>query len=163
MKRKYILAALALIGLGVVTTMAFTLNANEVTVESEVYQVIDNGASGAIDRVTARPVGDLNKIRILVKIDNNQNENYNITIDFIGDVLDLSGDYIYDKDDVTPDASTLSLGFNSITYSNVDFNTNQFWVIIDSTDSVNGDGNYDGTNNVWQDIDSLLITLSDYN
>jgi len=160
MKKQYILAALALIGLGVVTTMAFTLNANTVAVESEVYSVSDSGASGSVTRVTARPLGDLNKVRILVKIDAAQDENYNITIDFVGDDLNLAGDDIDDKNGAAPDDDTLGLGFNSVTYSDVDSATKQFWVIIDAT-AVSGAGAYDGVNTVWQDIDSLLITLSD--
>lgn len=159
MKKQYILAALALIGLGIVTTMAFQLNANDVAVESEVYSVSDSGASGSITRVTARPQADLNKVRILVKIDALQDENYNITIDFVGDDLNLFGDDIDDKNDQAPNESTLSAGFNTVTYSNVNSATKQFTVTIDATGI--GDAAYNGTNTVWEDIDSLLITLSD--
>jgi len=154
MKKQYILAALALIGLGVVTTMAFTLNdGGAVAVESEVYTISDNGATGSISRVIARPVGDLDKVRIRFSLDS-QSVTYNMTIDLVGSGLNLDGASITSSDG---DAGThvLSLGTNTIIYTNI-ASSNFFWIEIDDTTA------YTGSATVWEDIDSLIITLSDY-
>lgn len=157
MKRKYILAVLALIGLGVVTTMAFTLNPDgPVVVQSEVYEISDSGATGSITKVKAKPMGgSLDKVKIKITL-SGQSVAYDLDIALIGSNLDLTGDIITGSAG-SAGTHVLGLADNELIFTAIPSGSS--WDV--TIDAPSGDG-YDGTgNSVWEDIDSLMITLSD--
>jgi len=151
MKKQYILVALALIGLGVISTMAFTLNAGP-NVQTEVYSISDEGANGTITKIKAKPKGSLDKVQIDLTL-SNQEVAFDLDINLLGSGLNLTGASI---SDFTGSAGTHVLGpGENILYFTAIPSGNSWSVTIDATSE------YGGSSTVWEDITSLLITLAD--
>ena len=155
MKKQYILVALVLIGLGVISTMAFTLNAGP-NVQTEVYNILDEGANGTITKIKAKPKGSLDKVDIDIQL-TDQEVAFDLDINLLGSSLNLTGATISASSgaaglhDVGP-------GENIIYYTNIPggSGTTTWTLTIDATSG------YVGANTVWEDITSLLVTLADY-
>ncbi len=151
MKKQYIIIALALIGLGVISTMAFTLNAGP-NVQSEVYQISDSGATGSITKIKAKPQGSLDKVKLDITL-SGQSVAYDLDIDLIGSVLDLTGATITGSSG-TAGTHIQSDGTNILYFTAIPSGAS--WSV-----TIDASGTYAGDNTVWVDITSLLVTLAD--
>ena len=154
MKRKYILAALALIGLGVVTTMAFTLN-EDLTVGSSVYDVQSTYSTGDISKVKIKPYKGLDNMRMKLTIDDPDSGNFNITV--MTDV-DLSGCSISDSEGKFHSGdSELVDGY--LVFNDIPTGTSKLTITI------TGYTNYKVTNpsnsSLWEDMESVIFTMTD--
>jgi len=149
--RKYVLAILLLVAFSMVATLGLTFN-EDVSVQSEVYQVSDSGATGTINKVKVKPLGSLNKVKIEITLDS-QTVAYDLDISLMGSDLDLTGATITGSAG-TAGAHVLSSGENILYFTAIPAGSS--WsVTIDAT------GGYSGTNTVWEDITELLVTIAD--
>jgi len=155
MKKQYILVALALIGLGVISTMAFTLNAGP-NVQTEVYDISDEGATGSISKIKAKPQGSLNKTKIVITI-SGQTVNFDLDINLLGSNLDLTDATITGSSGI-PGTHVLSSGTNILYFEDI---TGHPTEDITWTVTIDDSSDYGGSNTVWEDITSLLVTLAD--
>ena len=149
MKKQYILVALVLIGLGVISTMAFTLTDGP-DITTAVYDITDAGASGDIDKIKVKPQGSLNKVKIDISL-TDQDVAFDLDLNLLGTELDLTGATI-----TGPNVGvyTLGSGTNILSFTGVTAASSCTITIDDSSD-------YGGTSTVWEDITSLLVTLAD--
>ncbi|MBN2334075.1 hypothetical protein JXL21_00850 [Candidatus Bathyarchaeota archaeon] len=152
MKSKYILAVLVMLGLGIMTTMAFQLN--ETTAEApEAYTISTEGTDATITNVKIRPSKGGDRLILKYTLSGTSGNSYDIGLEFEdsdnddgdGDGLkDLSGASI----DPTPDDATqASSGY--IEYSETLSGASaSFTVTIDLVD-------------VYSEVDGLMILVSD--
>ena len=154
MKKQYILVALVLIGLGVISTMAFTLTAGP-NVQTEVFDISDEGANGTITKIKVKPKGSLNKVDIDLQL-TDQEVAFDLDINLLGSALDLSGATISGSSGIAGIHDVQS-GTNIIYFTVLSggSGTTTWTLTIDATSG------YSGTSTVWEDITSLLVTLAD--
>jgi hypothetical protein len=158
MKRKYMLAALLLVGLGIISTMAFSFD-DSLMVSTDVYTASDQGATGNITRVRVTPIkGDLNKTRIQITM-TGQDVGFDIAITLEDAVLtgitpasDLDVTTgTYDSTFSDPDAGHLE--FTGC--DNLGSGTGTWTLEIDANDATGL------TASLWQDTSSLTIVVVD--
>jgi len=149
MKKQYILVALVLIGLGVISTMAFSID-SDVDIQTTVYDISDDGAKGSITKIKIKPQGSLNKVKIDISL-TDQDVDFDLDLNLLGSNLDLDGATI-----TGPNVGvyTLGSGTNILSFTDVTAASSCTITIDDSTA-------YGGSNTVWEDITSVLVTLAD--
>ena len=152
MKKQYILVALALIGLGVISTMAFTITDGP-DITTAVYDITDGGATGSITKIKAKPQGSLDKVKLDISL-SDQTAAYDLDINLLGSVLDLTGATITGSSG-TAGTHTLSDGTNILYFTAIPAGTS--WSVTIDASGITYAGDY----TVWEDINSLLITLAD--
>jgi hypothetical protein len=141
-----------LIGLGVISTMAFTLNDGP-DVQTEVYEIDGTAATGSITKIKVKTLGSLDKVKLDFTL-TGQSVAYDLDIDLIGSVLDLTGATITGSSG-TAGTHILSDGTNVLYFTAIPSGSS--WdVTIDASGII-----YAGDNTVWEDITSLLVTLAD--
>jgi len=94
MKRKYIMAVLVLLGLGVITTMAFTLGSGATSELPKVYSFDTTQTDATITNIMIRPFINANNIRIKVDLATlTKDVEYKVGFELYkaGDTLDLTG------------------------------------------------------------------------
>jgi hypothetical protein len=94
MKRKYILAVLVLLGLGVISTMAFTLGSGATSELPKVYSFDTTQTAAIITKITVKPFINADNIRIKVDLATLTDTNvYKVGFELYGagNTLDLTG------------------------------------------------------------------------
>jgi len=149
MKKQYILIALALIGVGIATTLAFSFDDTQ-NIQSEAYLIGDDAADANITKVRAFPYGgSLDKVRIKLTIESSAA--FDVTVDT---GVDLTGCDVTTAGAVgTVDTTELSDGHFEIT--GVTGGITSLVIKID------GEGDGPWTDYLWEDIESLIIGLAD--
>lgn len=152
MKRKYILAALLLAGLGIVSTVAFQLTASSAEAP-EAYTVSTTGTDATITDIKIRPSKGGDRLILKFTLSGTDTNSYDIGLEF-EDSDDDDGDSDGLKDlslatiDPAPDDATeASSGYIEYTEvlsgSSVNYN-----IKMDLTD-------------IYSDVDGLMILVSD--
>jgi len=150
MKKQYILAALLLIGFGVVYTMAFELN--DLDVETpEAYSVSDSGTAATVSSVKIRPSKGGDRMIITLGLTNmTASDNYAIGIE-LTDTAGTDGYYdLSSPDAVNPAANgneDYSAGYYETTYS-ASGATGTLVIKLDKS-------------SIWVDVDGIMILVSD--
>jgi hypothetical protein len=148
MKKQYIMAALLLIGFGIISTMAFTIN-TDLSLGTTVYDVQDSGSTGTISKAKVVPYQTLDGMKIRLTTTSPTSGNYNITI--TTDV-DLTGCTITDSESsYISDESDLANGY--LVFYNIDNSVNRFNVTIT--------GYTPNPDSLWKDMTSLVFTMTD--
>ena len=147
MKKQYILIALALIGVGIVTTMAFEFT-DGVNVQSEVYSITDTASSGAISKVRATPYGGIDIVRIKITMTASAN------VDFSFDTgVDLTGCTI-DTTVGSVNVDDIDIGHFEVT--GVTSGTTSLVITIDGTSA---SALVEDT--LWEELSDLIIGIAD--
>jgi len=110
MKKQYVIAMLLLIGLGVVSTMAFTLNAIGTDVIPKAYSVDTTQTTGNITAVRITPF--LNADGIVLKVTLQKGDATQLDFDFDDGsaMLDLSSGYVFAFKDTNDNTTYTSTG-----------------------------------------------------
>ncbi|MCW4013521.1 MAG: hypothetical protein NWF07_11095 [Candidatus Bathyarchaeota archaeon] len=155
MKKQYALGILLLIGMGIVTTLAFQYNTG-LNVDSAVYSVSATGATGTVTKVKAIPKsGDLDQMKIMITM-TGQTENFDIFITLQG--ADLTG--VTPSTDVT--VTTGTGGTHSVADGYLEYTActalgaSGVWTIEIDASSASA-----LTATLWQDTTGLMITVVD--
>lgn len=148
MKKQYVIAMLLLIGFGVVSTMAFTLDAN-LNVGTKVYDIQETGSEATITKVKVRPFKDLDSMRIKVTITPPATAAYNMTVttdvDFTGcTITDSETSYL---------AADSDLANGYLVFNNIGTAVTSVTVTIT--------GYTPDPENLWEDMTSLILSVSD--
>ena len=149
MKNQYIMAALLLIGFGIISTMAFSINTN-LTLGTNVYDVQSTGSTGDITKVKVVPYITLNGTKIKLTITPPTSGNYNITL---STDVDLTGCSITDSQ-TTYDAGDSELASGYVVFYNIGN-------AVTSLDITITGYNKGPASNLWADMNSLVFTMTD--
>ncbi len=148
MKKQYIMAALLLIGFGIVSTMAFSVN-SDLTLGTTVYDVQDTGSTGTISKAKVVPYKTLDGMKIRLTTTSPTSGNYNITI--TTDV-DLTGCTISDSESsYIGGESDLANGY--LVFYNIGNAVNVLNITIT--------GYTPNPTSLWEDMTSLVFTMTD--
>ena len=147
MKRKYVLAALLLAGLGIVSTVAFQLTASSAEAP-EAYTISTTGTDATITAIKIRPSKGGDRLILKFTLGGTDSNSYDIGIEFedaegTDGLMDLTGATINPAPTVREDSSGYIEYTHELSGSSVDYN-----IKIDLTD-------------VYSDVDGLMILVSD--
>ncbi len=145
MKKQYILAALLLIGFGVVYTQAFQLSSLDAEAP-DAYTVTATSTDATVDAVKIRPSKSGDRMLVKLTISGIDGNDYVIGIE----LEDGTGYYVATGATIDPSTnsnSDLANGYLEFDHE-LSGATEQITITIDKT-------------NIWQDVDGLMITLAD--
>ena len=154
MEKKYVIGLLLLIGMGIVSTMAFTINTS-IDSTATIYDIDSAAATGSVTAVRVLPWGSRNVLRIKLTT-NPGSAAYNISLSFEDNsgAMDLSGFTVTANAGAgTLDTSYLADGI--IVVYNIPNTVTNVLVKVDGTG-----GSF--TNSFYEDLTHLIVAIADY-
>jgi len=153
MKKQYVMAMLLLIGFGIVSTMAFELNATEAEVP-EAYTVTTDGTNAELESLQIRPSkgGDRMIIKLQLSGPHGPHSDYFIGVE-LEDEEETNGLYDASGADVDPSENSntvLADGYIEFDYHKTHHCIDTLIIKIDKDD-------------IWSDVDGIMITIADDN